>query len=419
MIGVGVYFASERSANKVPDETREVLARAARCVRDGAPLSAAAGYQKAVDQLTAANSNPVLVLDVLMRLGDSQEEGAQLARAFETFQIAEALCKQLQKRYGEPGLGKHAAAIATKHVVALSRQADIEERLPGGNSSRAAELLRAAQLTAVEHFRPMLQRGFTMQVLPCMSDRRSPALGSAAATPPAIPRPVLTVSDREAASAIAGAFFNLAHLLAGRAEAAEGSSRVSSAPLSAADSHDMVTAAFLAVVLVSAAGRSAAREAGLPALAAAVSRGGGVIAPIADGSGTCDTAASDFRGQLFTLPLGLPAAIADPGPGPRGAGWGHITATCRLSYGDMDAVASSVAESPFATADPSAFAGAAPGSVLAEAEMLHELTRGALKLWRTVGWRVGANPAERPLHEGDLHPHGGAGSERRSLPPLA
>jgi hypothetical protein len=351
-IGVLTYVVSKRKADEVPTDVRESIALGVKAAETGAPLSAVEHFDRAVNALMRNNSAPVLCLDLLLRLADAAEAGKQYQRARDALRLAESLALTLEERrliekddssaksIIPDALSKKGSGLATsskesiahKHLVALTRRADLEETL--GAHGTALSLLRSAQAASLEHFRQsIMQRAFSSVVLPVIIESRL-GLGAGPSSPPTSVSTSISIArnKREVLTSISGTFFNLSHLLAEKSEKDEeagiepGSSQFEEAAL-----HECLASAFIAVVLVTAAAKACHKELRsmvvAPAGAANESGSGASVgpesssqhllalpddSPLITGSFSRSNKGSGRTGgfiPLSTLPLGLPDSL--------------------------------------------------------------------------------------------------------------
>lgn len=126
-LGVAVYVANNRKAKSVPPAVADWCRQAAQFISDGAPLNAAACFEKAENYLLATGGEPIVMLEVLFQLGDCQLDAEQLKKAYETFSKAHRLATTLERTISPAAAA--ANAIKRKRVMALDRMATAADRL--------------------------------------------------------------------------------------------------------------------------------------------------------------------------------------------------------------------------------------------------------------------------------------------------
>jgi tetratricopeptide (TPR) repeat protein len=138
--GLFVYWGVSSRVQALPPDVAELCRKGHALMASGAPISAAAEYQKAFNLLSATGADPVHGIDALMWLGNAQDAGKQLNRARDTFTRAEALCRTAERTL--PPAYVQRRNITRKHAVTLDRLAQLA--VFAGDRAAAAEHYSAA-----------------------------------------------------------------------------------------------------------------------------------------------------------------------------------------------------------------------------------------------------------------------------------
>jgi hypothetical protein len=133
--GLFVYWGVSSRVQALPPDVAELCRKGHALMASGAPISAAAEYQKAFNLLSATGADPVHGIDALMWLGNAQDAGKQQNRARDTFTRAEALCRTAERTL--PPAYVQRRNITRKHAVTLDRLAQLA--VFAGDRAAAAE----------------------------------------------------------------------------------------------------------------------------------------------------------------------------------------------------------------------------------------------------------------------------------------
>ena len=220
-VGVAAYYGAQRATRRVPREVAAHCARGAELEAQGVPLSAAQAYERAEKYLLATGGEPVVLVEVLLRLGDAQLDGRATAKAVDTFRRAVALCTAMESNLGDTALAVN--EVARKHALALDRMASAEEA--GGQVAAALTASGDAVEYARRHFADTLTAAAAANAPDAAAAAaraaddvgRSPAavatVAAARLTSAAPPTSRFDKRARFLLADLAGVFFNRAHLV--------------------------------------------------------------------------------------------------------------------------------------------------------------------------------------------------------------
>ncbi|RYY38596.1 hypothetical protein EON62_00350 [archaeon] len=150
LLGVSIAYGTKRASASLPPEVKECLIKASELQARGAPMSAAAQMERALNILAAGGYDNLLVVEVMFRLGDLQQEAKQHAKSRDTFMKTAALCAALHKASTKPGAPASDAArkLLIKQARALDRASESCES--DGDIATACSLtLQAMRLVAL------------------------------------------------------------------------------------------------------------------------------------------------------------------------------------------------------------------------------------------------------------------------------
>ena len=272
-----VFFAYPRKRRiDVPADIAALCAEGSALRESGANISAASKYEAAYARCKATGAPPVVALEVLIHLADTQLDGRQVARAYANYGLALAVLRRLCDTLTPAEAAR--LDLPRKHAALLTRLSDLAAEGRGadapdafGGTHEAARLSREALRVLDSEFAP-LARAALAGLFSCgigLGDATFagvPAMGRAASGPRLACR-----LQRHILADYAGVHFNLARLIQqAEGEGSGAASTAEAAPAPRPPHPEALEHAFRAVVLVAAARHSCCQE-----LLAALGGGGG------------------------------------------------------------------------------------------------------------------------------------------------